>query len=320
MRRNPRRGPSPAAGRPAGAATTVSSLSAGALVVITLVALGTLAAVISLGVIISNNTAATRRAVDSLMLDNVTVTAQMSGLEINNEIAAGRVPGTVAIFEFGRNPSVGAVSETIWTGGGLYPFLDVGEPLEIVSSSLNDDAAGGTGARTVRLFGIGANDLELIEDVDLSGTTPVQTVGSFLRIPRLIVVTAGSGRTNEGTITVATVNTATMQGIMSPGTSTTQAGFYSIPSNKESFMTSFTAAVESAGGNGRMHIEYYSRSRNVTTLKGDWSLEDRGTTSFQQNFEVSFYCGPSQDIEFRATSTSAGAVISIYFVILIKDI
>lgn len=77
-------------------------------------------------------------------------------------VAYGQVPGYRRVTALGNNPDVdsGTVPEDIWAGGGAYPWMTGATALEIVSSSAND-AAAGTGARTVTINGLDINYAEV---------------------------------------------------------------------------------------------------------------------------------------------------------------
>lgn len=73
-------------------------------------------------------------------------------------VALGRyAPGAFYIDKVGRNPDVDAATapEGVWNGGGLYTGFNAvaAQTVTVVSSSAND-AAAGTGMRSVRLIGL----------------------------------------------------------------------------------------------------------------------------------------------------------------------
>ncbi|KKM87332.1 hypothetical protein LCGC14_1270020 [marine sediment metagenome] len=113
---------------------------------------------------------------------------------------------TPGVHKFGSNPDIrtGTVPEDIWDGGGVYPgFIAAALPCEILSDDPNDDD-GDTGANTVEVQGLGddGNMRSVIATMD--GVNPV-AIGTFFRIFRLIVLTAGASDGNEGTITARTI-------------------------------------------------------------------------------------------------------------------
>ena len=64
------------------------------------------------------------------------------------DISEKRVVNVDYIHKFGRNPIVGGAPETIWMQGGVYSYLTSPSTVYVTSDSGND-AAGGTGARTI---------------------------------------------------------------------------------------------------------------------------------------------------------------------------
>ena len=99
--------------------------------------------------------------------------------------------------------SVASATPTdVFSGGaGLFPFPASAVATTIVSGSAND-AVAGTGAQTAMVYGLDANLNEIRETVSLNGATPVNLVNQYLRVNRVEVLTAGSGLTNAGIISV----------------------------------------------------------------------------------------------------------------------
>jgi len=103
----------------------------------------------------------------------------------------------------GFNPAVDANYQDIWAPGGIYPFPTAlaANPMTIASTDAADNSSG-TGARTVRVTGITTTSGFDTELVSLNGVTPVVLTAAFQRITDAIVVTAGSGQSNAGDISI----------------------------------------------------------------------------------------------------------------------
>ena len=69
------------------------------------------------------------------------------------DISEKRVVNVDYIHKFGRNPSVGGAPETNSMQGGVYSYLTSPSTVYVTSDSGND-AAGGTGARTITVEGL----------------------------------------------------------------------------------------------------------------------------------------------------------------------
>ena len=134
-------------------------------------------------------------------VSSITRTGSSEPFEL--QVSRGQIPWHKLQFKFGSNSEVGATEETIWSEGGLYVYPESATVMT-VSSTSTADASAGTGARTLELFGLDANYNEISEVVTLNGQTAVNTVNSFLRINRGIVLTAGSGGKNAGIIRAGT--------------------------------------------------------------------------------------------------------------------
>lgn len=157
---------------------------------------------------------------------------------LSEQLVFGDIPETESFTKFGRNPDIdtGTGPEDIWSGGGLYTGQPIhsaaAETVEVFSSSAND-AAAGTGARTVEISGLDENWMFQEEVVTLNGVTAVPTTTLWKRVNRGKVLTAGSTGNNEGIIEVR--HTATVANVflaipVGQGQSTVAA--YTVPEGK----------------------------------------------------------------------------------------
>jgi len=76
------------------------------------------------------------------------------------------------VQKFGRIPDIdaGGANEDIWDGEGAYGgFLAAATAMTVSSSSAADVLTTGTGAWTVRVFGLNASFVEVVQDVSLNG-------------------------------------------------------------------------------------------------------------------------------------------------------
>lgn len=116
------------------------------------------------------------------------------------ECGLGNTPGCRVLFIFGVNDSVGATEDDLWDGNGVYAFYPTtAVNLECASTDAADTSAG-TGARSLLVEGLDSTFGNLQEVVAMNGVTPVSMANSYRRVLSISVVTAGSSKTNEGTI------------------------------------------------------------------------------------------------------------------------
>ena len=115
------------------------------------------------------------------------------------QVSRGQITGHRSVVIFGYNPDVDTTRVTVWPYTGILTFPSPAAQLKVSSSNTND-AANGTGARTVFLSGLDANHAEISETVTLNGQTEVLTTKSYLHINNAYVATAGSGLSAAGDI------------------------------------------------------------------------------------------------------------------------
>lgn len=131
----------------------------------------------------------------------------------------------------------GATSTDIWVAPTTARVHDV------KSTSANDTSAG-TGARTVRVFGLeGWGTPEVSEDVTLNGTSNVATSNSYVVINRLECLTFGSGGTNAGIITATAQTDATVSAAIQAGVGESKQAIYGLPSTKSLYLVQLFAEL-----------------------------------------------------------------------------
>ncbi len=158
-------------------------------------------------------------------------------------ISGGDIIGLGEIFKFGFNASVGSGEETIWEGATasvLYAYPSAAKVMT-VSSDSSDDAAAGTGARTIKITGLDADYREITETLTLDSSVAVSSVESFLRVFRAEIETAGSGGQNDGTVyvgasTVAGGVPSEIYAQINPSENQTLMAIYTVPLGKTAYI------------------------------------------------------------------------------------
>jgi hypothetical protein len=169
-------------------------------------------------------------------------------------IADGLVAGTKSIYKFGFNSDINGTEETVWANGGIYVYPTTAARMYVNSTSAND-TAGGTGVRSIRVFGLDANYNEVSEDLAMTGQSQTLTANTYIRVYRAYALTAGSLGTAAGTIYIA--NGAGLNGSFIPtgsilanlGTDNqTQLALWTVPAGYTFHLSQvdFTAAVSLA--------------------------------------------------------------------------
>lgn len=176
---------------------------------------------------------------------------------IEHEIADGNVSGYSYLTAFGENTDVDNVLEDIIPWGGTYTFPDAaGIQMEVVSSSA-DDAAAGTGARTVKVSYLDADLAQSNEMVTLNGTTAVATTATDIRrVQNLSVATVGTGLVAAGNIDIRAVANTPIYARIPLGFNYSHTCVRTIPAGFRGHIESWQVSVGSTQGNryGRFYL------------------------------------------------------------------
>jgi hypothetical protein len=178
--------------------------------------------------------------------------------DLGLEIAKGNVPGHSAEIKWGDSETLNTTERTIWGVPDVDDnyFLPTPQQLKVTSSSAND-APGQLGATALLIFYLDSDGKEAIEELNLAGQTEVTTVATMSAVNRMIVKSAGSSGSNQGTIYmfdgtstagVPDDTTKIVNGITIDHNQTASA-FYTVPSNKTAFIVgaSFGVAANKTG-------------------------------------------------------------------------
>ena len=229
-------------------------------------------------------------------------------------VSRDKVRGAYHIIKFGENLDVDGSMETIWDGGGLYTYLTSAGVLTVTSTD-GDDAAAGTGARTVTVEGIDANYNQVSETLTVGGGA-----GSveFFRVFRAFVATSGSSGTNEGTISIAQGATtlAQIRSVGSPtstGLGQTFMSLYTVPAGYTGYIYQFNISTAKADGD----VFLVKRGHNDN---GTWRSQDIvhvNENSIERNYKFPLKIEEKSDIEVRALSTTNNMKCAATFCILL---
>jgi hypothetical protein len=232
------------------------------------------------------------------------------------QVARGQINGHKTLFKFGINGDVGTSVETVWAQGGTYVYPSAATVMKISSSSA-DDAAAGTGARTILIAGLGANYNEISETVTLNGQTEVNTVNSYLRISRMFVVTAGSGATAVGTIyagtgTVTSGVPATVYGMIAIGANQTQMAFWTVPAGYTLYLMGTFYSSGNSTANAFTNFQLIQRPFGGV-FRQQSSTRTSGSGDFVLDLHTPLAFTEKTDIEIRAVASAGASNVSAEF-------
>jgi len=155
------------------------------------------------------------------------------------DVARLVIPNSKIVHKFGANFDIDQATdpESVWTGGGLYPWASLASAQTIycISTSASD-----TG--TLTLEGLDANYNEQSETVTLTGTSAVTTTNTFLRVFRMKYGDSG----NVGTVTArVTSGTGTVVAQIDAAYAQTLMAVYTVPAGHTGYMAALDATIDS---------------------------------------------------------------------------
>ena len=247
-------------------------------------------------------------------------------------VAAGAVPGIVHINKYGRNPDCDQAASTtavnigrsIWDGGiaGAVNWVPptVSRVHQLVSTNVNDTSAG-TGARTVRVYGLDVNYALFNETITLNGTSNVAT-SAFTMIYRMIVRTAGSTGWNAGTIKATADTDSTVTAQITIGNNQSLMTPFMVPVSTRGYMTNFSGTLKKTGGVAKF-ADIFLMSKEfgeVWRMRESGSAASDGQNKFSHPFEPHKTFQAKELIELRANPSADGQDVSgSYDLILVDD-
>lgn len=223
---------------------------------------------------------------------------------------------------FFNNPDVDSATtpEVIWPVGGLITQPTSAGATTLVSTSAND-AAAGTGARTVLVYGLDANYMKKTEVVTLNGTTPVTCVNNYLRINQMTVLTAGTGKTNAGIIT-SIINDGSPKTVcaIDIADSISHVGHFTVPADYQKGLLQYLFINATRGGSGYADFTLIGTTdTGVSYHITEYSIEFGGTGFIERELTARpAVLEPKLDLQLQCTATSANnAVINALWTILL---
>lgn len=143
-----------------------------------------------------------------------------------------KVANSQDVFLLGRQPAANTTEYPLWYNAGVYTWPTAAMGMEVVSSSAND-AAAGTGARTVKVTYLDGNFVVKSETITLNGTTAVATIATDIyRILDFRVMTTGTGLKSAGTIDIRNLADTPIYARIITGDNEAQQAIYTVPADK----------------------------------------------------------------------------------------
>ncbi len=187
-------------------------------------------------------------------------------------------------------------------------FPDVAEVVSIVSDNAVD-TDGSTGARSVRLYGLGEDWLHQEEAVALNGLSPVVSAKKFNRINLSEVETAGTVKKNFGRLLISQSSNGVVDAILA-GAGRSFPGRYSVPADRYAYLVSAFAECSALGT-----VKLYERRLGIVRELLPLSSLD-ATVRLAMPLKFS----PKTDLWLRAKAASGTAQITAGLELLLETI
>ena len=212
------------------------------------------------------------------------------------QVARGQITGHSAVNIFGFNPTVGTTFITPWELGTQYVFPTSAVVMTLVSTSALD-----TG-RSILVQGLDAGYNPISELVAITGTTPVNTTKSYLRINNMSVMDA----VIVGNVTAS--NSGVTYAQITDGVGRTQMAQYTVPANHSFFL--YRINGWSATATGSQYITF--RNRILTDgARYDVAQATFANSQFEVQRRIPFVYPEKSSIQLQVRSSASTNDVAI---------
>lgn len=178
-----------------------------------------------------------------------------------------------------------------------YKFdVNASDNLYIYHPNANDDSAG-TGARTVRIIYVDANDtIQSLDHTISGGGGAVFSLNvSGKMVHRCFVLTTGSLNSNAGQITITNVASSVVYASIEANENTSHVGLYLVPTNSQLIIHDIN--IVATGMNGILRINERDYANSILYSIGDFPVDSKAH-NYTYNINGIFPAGNAVQIDF----------------------
>lgn len=233
------------------------------------------------------------------------------------------------MFDEAANTTENVISPTTATIGFEATLPTSSTILRIASTSVNDIATTGTGARTIILQGSDANYNFITESINLNGQNEVVSTLSYFRLNASFIDESGTSNSNEGDISITDTLDSFTAGIpqlrvyntIPAGHSLSKTGLLSV-AGKRNFNIQNIYITTDATGSERVTIRVYSNllKAGVLVPNTEYLLQefivDRNLVA---NLDYFFPKNKTEFIKVTAQTATGAVRVSARIDIIIKE-
>jgi hypothetical protein len=239
------------------------------------------------------------------------------------QVSRGQIPGHRVISYSGFNNSIDSNQATVWPRTGRITYPSAAVTMTVSSDSASDTSAG-IGARTVLIEGLDANYIEISDTITLNGQTGVNTPRPYLRVNRMIVLTAGSTFRSQGQIFigVGVINAgvpATVYNLIPQfDNNLSQTMAFCIPAGHTGYVSSIRASFGNSATNNYLTALVSLTGQNGIRRSVAGTTGEQGVALINTDFPISVT--EKTDFEMYAFDSGNGGVCTAGLsVLLIKN-
>lgn len=241
------------------------------------------------------------------MSNNIQNASPRLAIPFGIAVQRGFVEKFKGIQKFGYNAAVSTSEETIASSSGNYTYISTAGTATVTSSNTGADNNG-----IVKIDGLDANYNEVSATATIGGSATTQT---FIRVNRATLITANSGTSNSGNISV-TVDSTTAAYIPSGYAQTLQA-VYTIPANHRGYLMQIDGGTDEK----EKPIHMVLKVRDNTTANAAFQTKAYlvfENTRTEHNYQVPEVFTEQTDVELRASSPEGEVEVSGGFELFIE--
>lgn len=164
-------------------------------------------------------------------------------------IVSGQITGKTPLYKIGYQATVNNTEIDLWNVAAAYVFPAAAQQMEVYSSSTND-AAGQTGALTVKIWYLTSSFVEKTETVTMTGQTAAATVATDIyRVNAFRVMTTGTGKAAAGTISLRNLADTPIYSQIAVGQTRARNSVYTVPVGKTLYISQVIYSTGNKSGN-----------------------------------------------------------------------
>ena len=211
------------------------------------------------------------------------------------------------INKFGFNASVGSTFETIWDGSSVYSYPATQGTVQITSDDTDDNGG------TVQVVGLDENYNQTEETLTIGGDSGTT---NFIRVFRMIMITATTGTANVGTLTATHTQSDTTETTVAqilPTIGQTLMTNYTVPAGYAAYIVRFYATVDVK--DKQATVIGAARLFGSTAFNTKAYFTSNGNT-IDYKYDIPLRFPAKTDFEVRAKSPTGVGISATYDIIL----